>query len=386
MRLGGLEVIVAGAGTGGAAAALLLARAGAHVTVVEKVAQPRAVGAGIALAGNGLAVLESIGLGDAIVAASCAAESPRVVDARGRTLFAPPGATPTLRMLRRSALQTLLLDALAAQPGAECLFGAEIVAAAPRGTVVVREAGTEYELSADLVVGADGVHSAVRAQAGFAVRAGGSGLRYVRALVNHAPATGVEAWTAAGLFGSFPVPDGTYLYASAGSRACRTAIAARDLRGFADAWASAYPDAAPLVRAISGWDDLLVNEVLTVECPDWVRGRVVLLGDAAHAMAPNLGQGANSALVDAAVLLDELRRHPDLETALAAYQARRQPAVRKVASAAGRLGRLAEITNPAARMCRDRLLMPLAQRLTRPSDLALVLQEPIDTLRTIGRS
>ena len=73
---------------------------------------------------------------------------------------------------------------------------------------------------------------------------------------------------------------------------------------------------------------------------------MVLVGDAAHAMAPNLGQGANSALVDAAVLLDELRRCSDVPAALSAYQARRQPAVRRVASAAARLGRLAEITHP----------------------------------------
>ncbi len=102
-------------------------------------------------------------------------------------------------------------------------------------------------------------------------------------------------------------------------------------------------------------------------------------------MAPNLGQGANSALVDAAVLLDELRRAADLTAGLASYQARRRPAVRRVAAASARLGALAEWTQPLARRLRDRVLMPVASRLARPDDLGRLLQEPRERLLAIGR-
>jgi 2-polyprenyl-6-methoxyphenol hydroxylase-like FAD-dependent oxidoreductase len=103
-------------------------------------------------------------------------------------------------------------------------------------------------------------------------------------------------------------------------------------------------------------------------------------------MAPNLGQGANSALVDAAVLLDELRRAPDLAAALAAYDARRRPAVRRVADASERLGRLAEATHPVVHALRDRMLLPVAGLLSTAQATAAVLQEPPRTLLAIGRA
>jgi 2-polyprenyl-6-methoxyphenol hydroxylase-like FAD-dependent oxidoreductase len=112
----------------------------------------------------------------------------------------------------------------------------------------------------------------------------------------------------------------------------------------------------------------------------------VLLGDAAHAMAPNAGQGANSALVDAVVLLDELRRAPSLEVALATYDTRRRQKVKKVADLAARLGRLAELTHPVARALRDRVLLPIAGLLPTRRMTAVVLQEPSSRLRVIGRA
>ena len=130
----------------------------------------------------------------------------------------------------------------------------------------------------------------------------------------------------------------------------------------------------------------MIHPVRRVDCERWHDGALVLVGDAAHAMAPNLGQGANSALVDAAVLLDELRRAADLPAALAAYEARRRPAVRWVADTADRLGALAEWTHPAARWLRDRLLMPAVARFAPATDPARVLQEDRGTLLAIGRA
>ncbi|MCC6624035.1 MAG: FAD-dependent monooxygenase [Deltaproteobacteria bacterium] len=386
MEVEGLDVIVVGGATGGAGAALLLARAGARVRLIERVAEPRAVGAGIAIADNGLAVLESLGLGPALARASRELAAPAIVDARDRVLFAPPEPRPRIVMARRSTLQALLLDALAGEPRVERRFGVEVVGASRDGVVVIEGRGGREELTADLVIGADGVHSRVRAAGDFASRERRPGITYLRALVPGDVATGVEAWTSAGLFGAFPVDGGTYLYASVGSRATQRAVAARDLSALAAAWARAYPPSAACWSRVARWEDVLVNRVLRVDCRRWHDGRLALLGDAAHAMAPNLGQGANSALVDGAVLLDELRRHATIAQALAAYQARRQPAVRRVADLAGRLGRLAELSNPVARLLRDRLLMPLARLTSSPSQGRLVMQEPPATLLAIGRA
>lgn len=386
MDLSAKKIVVAGGGTSGAAAALLLARAGAQVTVYERVEFPRAVGAGIGLADNGLAVLELLGLGPALAAVARPVGTARIVDGAGRTIFAPPGPSPRVWMVRRSDLQGLLLDALEGEPRIDLRLGAEVVRATPEGQVSVRAAGVDFELAADLVVGADGVGSRVRAGGRFGARLAAPGIPYLRALVSSAPALGEEAWTAAGLFGSFALAEGVYVYASAGSTRTRAAIAARDLDALRAAWSAAYPPSAPLLAGVERFEDLAIHPVQRVDCAHWHHGRLVLVGDAAHAMAPNLGQGANSALVDAAVLLDELRRGSILTSGLAAYQARRRPAVARVAAAAGRLGALAEWTHPLARRLRDRWLMPLAARLARPSDLDRMLQEPSETLLAIGQS
>jgi 2-polyprenyl-6-methoxyphenol hydroxylase-like FAD-dependent oxidoreductase len=385
MDIGGMRVVVAGGGIGGAACALLLARAGAAVTLLERVSEPRAVGAGLALAQNGSAVLASLGLGPALDALAREAPAARITDAQGRELLAAPAGLH-VRLLRRSTLQALLLDALAAEPGVVARFGAELVSADRDGRVRVRHADREEELAADLVVGADGTHSRVRTCGEFGARVSPPGIAYVRALQPEGRATGVEAWTRAGLFGAVAVDGGTYVYASAGAPACAAAIAARDARAFRAAWSAVYPPAAEALAGADRFEDLLVNRVIRVVCAQWRDGRLVLLGDAAHAMSPNLGQGGNSALVDAAVLLDELRRGPALPAALAAWEARRRPAVRWVAETSARLGALAELTHPASRLLRDRVLLPLLRRLSSAPDPRAVLQEPAEALLAIGRA
>ena len=385
MRLDDLQVVIVGGATGGGSAALLLARAGARVTLVERVAQLRAVGAGIAIAENGMAVLESLGLAPALDAAR-EVRGMRVTDAAGRTLLAPPDPTPRVRMVRRATLQGVLLDAVAAAPRIERLFGVEVVRATPDGAVDVHDPDGTRTLGADLVVGADGVHSRVREGGAFGARVWSTGIRYVRGLVQDDLAEGMEAWTSAGLFGSFAVDGGTYFYASCATRECRAALDARDLDALRAAWSRAYAPAGRILGALPGFDQLLVNEVVRVDCARWWDGRLSLLGDAAHAMAPNLGQGANSALVDAAVLLDELRRAGSLAEALGAYDARRRPAVRRVADTAGRLGRLAEANGPVMRALRDRVLLPVAGLFSTERMTAVVLQEPTSTLLAIGRA
>lgn len=384
MEINNLEGAVVGGGAGGSAAALLFARAGASVTLFERVARPRAIGASIAMTDHGLAVLESLGLRPALSGAKPV--DAQITDANGRTLFAAPSSGPRMVMLRWSTLQGVLLDALASEPRVERHFGAELVRASPDGTAVVRAGDGERAVRAHLVIGADGVHSRVREGGSFGARVRRSGISYVRTLVEAGSETGVEAWTPAGVFGSFAVDDGTYAFASCGLPAIRAALEARDLDAFRAAWGRAYAPARRIFASLTTFDQLLVNEVIRVDCARWADGRLVLLGDAAHAMAPNLGQGANSALVDAAVLLDALRHAPDTAHALAAYERRRRPAVTRVASMAARLGQLAEVTNPVVRALRDRVLLPIAGLLSSDRTAATVLQEPTATLLAIGRA
>lgn len=164
---------------------------------------------------------------------------------------------------------------------------------------------------------------------------------------------GVECWTELGLFGSSPVGAGqTYAFASATAPAVRAAIEGSDLSQFVELWTTALPASRPIFSSLGSIDDLLLNDVARVRCRRFVDGRMVLLGDAAHAMAPNLGQGANSAFLDAAVLVQELASAPTQEQALDRYDRRRRR-VAVVQRTAERLARASHLRHPVARRLRD---------------------------------
>jgi 2-polyprenyl-6-methoxyphenol hydroxylase-like FAD-dependent oxidoreductase len=369
-----LRVTVVGAGIGGMATSLLLARAGASVVLLERVGEVAAVGAGLLLQANGLAVLSGLGLDEKLRADGFLSDGVPVRAADGAVISSLPvpdfgEGLDRVLAVRRSAVHEALLDAVSAEPAIALRLGVEVRGSEPFDT--------------DLVVGADGVSSVVRAGGNFGARVRSTGAVYLRGLV---PLAGDgfagEYWTQSGLFGGAPVDAATqYFYASATAPAVRAAVSSRDLPALSRAWAAALPCAAAAFDAVGAFDDLLVSEVVRVDCARWADGRRVLLGDAAHAMAPNAGQGANSALVDAAVLTDELARGTTVEAALAAYTARRRRRVRRVQDAADRLARVAHWQGRRTTRLRDGLLRVvdrragLAERLVRstmqedPADL-----------------
>ncbi len=182
-------------------------------------------------------------------------------------------------------------------------------------------------LDADLVVGADGAHSAVRrALGGTDHGARLTPYLAVRGLVPPQPAAAIgEYWGAGRLFGITPVPDEATNWFCAyrsdlGPRGIDVAAALDDAR-------DRVADACPAVRAVlaaASPERTLAQRIWTAPpLGSLVRGRVVLIGDAAHAMAPNLGRGAGESLVDAAVLADALSRLP-VPDALRHYETTRR--------------------------------------------------------------
>ncbi|TMR91425.1 FAD-dependent oxidoreductase [Nonomuraea basaltis] len=379
------QVTVVGGGIGGLTAALLLARAGAGVTLLERAPEPREAGAGLLLQPNGLAVLDGLSL-----AADLERHGHPLTRAVVRTSTGLPIVDATVAgfgtgldhvlAVRRGRLLAGLLRAVRAVPAIETRFGCEVLAAHADGTI-------EYDghrVRADLVVGADGTHSIIRTAGDFGAVARDTGTTYVRCLVDGGD-LGLEGeyWTALGLFGGAPIGDGsTYFYAAAHAAPIAEALARRDLTAFRHHWTRALPLSAAVLDRVAGFDDLLVNDVTRIDCARWADGRLVLLGDAAHAMAPTLGQGANSAIVDAAVLSIEMAAGRPLAEALRRYADRRRPRVRKVQDTADRLARLSAVTGPVPRAVRDRGLRlldrlgPLAARQAR-----IAQQEDPRTLR-----
>jgi 2-polyprenyl-6-methoxyphenol hydroxylase-like FAD-dependent oxidoreductase len=393
VSLQGCNVVVAGGGIGGMTAALLLGSAGASVRLLERVAEPAAVGAGILLQPNGLAVLYALGLGEALRRAAWRTPPAAIRDPAGSVLLELPlpdfgrGLDHAL-VLRRSHLYGVLLAAVQAHPAITVQLGTTVTWVSAGGTVRAGHHGVEAESTADLVVGADGETSTVRAGGDFGAVARATGACYGRTLVpgDDDELGWGEYWTPLGLFGGAPLGDGsTYLYLDVTAAPVARALAERDLEGFRGRWAAALPLAAPALDRLGSLDGLLVNQVVRVDCQRWVDGRLVLVGDAAHAMAPNLGQGANSAIVDAAVLAAELAAARPLPEALVRYAARRRSAVGWVQDAADRLARLSRVSHPVLRRSRDVALRRLGRLATGPRRQRRVQQEdPLWLYATTG--
>jgi salicylate hydroxylase len=377
------HVVVVGGGIGGLTAALLLARAGARVTLFEAQPAARTVGAGMLLQPNGLAVLYGLDLDERLLRRGARIERLRVADPAGVPILDVPvprfaeGLDHAL-VLRRCELLAALVDLVRAEPRVERRFDAEVLAATPAGEVTYRTPAGPATLAADLVVGADGAHSRIRKHGRFDARVRRSH-RYARGLGPPLPLEGLtEYWTALGIFGVAPVDGGTYFYAATDAPALRAALADGDAAGFRAAWARALPLAGEVLAGVGRVEDLVLTQVIRVDCARWCDGRLVLVGDAAHAMAPNLGQGAGSALSDATVLAWELARPGDLAAALARYEARRRHAVRIVQNLAEQLAWLAALTAPGLRTMRDHAVRLLGRWLV--GDLTLRLVEQQDPL------
>ncbi|HWV77030.1 MAG TPA: FAD-dependent monooxygenase [Isoptericola sp.] len=366
--------IVVGGGIGGLASAVALAEAGWGTTVLERARELGEVGAGVALTPNAVAALGGLGFDDEAVAGL----GPRTWatgtwDSRGRPILRLPDepglrATTALRGVHRARLHGALLDRARAL-GVDVVTDARVtavVAGAPDGERAVvhhaDRAGAERAREAELVVGADGVRSAVRAALFPGRRPVYSGFSSWRAVVPGLDAGPglLQYWGPHAEFGTMPVSEGaTYWYGyvrmPAGTRLDDEHAAAT--ARFAD-WA----DEVRRVIAATPPDAVIRHDVLHLPggLPRYVRGRVVMVGDAAHATVPTMGQGAATALEDGVcvgrIVAAGVASGEPLGEALAAYDAARRPRCRALARASVASGRFGSHLGPRGQALRNAVM------------------------------
>ncbi|MFW0785881.1 NAD(P)/FAD-dependent oxidoreductase [Gordonia sp. CPCC 206044] len=329
-----LKIAVVGGGYGGAAAAKALSLLGADVTVYEQASRIREVGAGIGLRPSTMARFRQWGIFEAIAAVSSPSDYFEILSATGEPIMKDSwpahGEQIHTHLIHRGDFIETLLGVL---PEGMVKLGHKLETISDNGDHADLTFADGSSVTADLVVGADGIKSVVRSQLFSDRPPRFSGERAYRAVISVDDAEGMVT------------DDNLRMYIGAGTKVYLLPL--RHRRGVSfditalcpdDTWS---PDASPaeMRRTVEGFDHRIVSitdkldpatvnvrGVYDIDPVDtWHSDCVALLGDAAHSMLHHQGQGANSAILDAGELADALRTADSVPAALARYQQVRKP-------------------------------------------------------------
>jgi salicylate hydroxylase len=352
----GLNVAIIGAGIGGLAAALALRARGMQVAVFEEAESPREAGAGISIPPNAATLLKRTGLRDVIEKITTTSQGLTLRTSRGELVSGPP-ASSTMQsyQIHRLDLLNMLLDVMreAVRFGHRCIsvneknIGARLTFA--NGAIC----------NADVVIGADGIHSIVQREIGLTSSPTSEGIVAYRGLVHSSRLSratelrGLNMWMGDGRsFICFPVSQGRLINVVA------FVPSSRDME---ETW-FAPGDVEALAGEYKGWDAPVPDIIAALDqtfrwgiydrppLPYWSKGCVTLLGDAAHPMVPHFGQGAGQAIEDGfalAVLLERARRD-DIPSRLETYQNLRLERTSRVQVASRLAGRFYRSTSESA--------------------------------------
>ncbi|MEU0542236.1 FAD-dependent monooxygenase [Nocardia sp. NPDC005978] len=341
------KALIVGGGIAGLATAIAFDRRGWEVEVLERAPELTAVGAGISLWSNALRALDELGVGERIRERAVEDAAAGIRDARGRWLSRTDTAALRARhgspvVLHRADLLEILR---AAAPESAVRTGISVTEARADGSVL-HSAGVSR---GDVVVGADGIHSVVRRAVCGVVEPRYSGYTAWRMVVTPTEPLGDlgESWGRGERFGFAALADGrVYCFAAANIPAGAPDGGLPELRRRFRDWHAPIP----ALLAAADADTVLRNDIYELPPLDtYVSGRLVLVGDAAHAMTPNLGQGACQALEDAVVLA----RVVATGGKLSAYDAERRPRTRMIADRSARIGTVAQLSTPLLAAARD---------------------------------
>lgn len=371
----GKRCVVIGGGIGGLTAAIALRRTGTDVSVHERTTGPSEIGAGISMWGNAVRVFDALGVGEAIRSIG---ERLRVGEMRlasGRVqsamdmlaLDAQLGVTSLL--VHRAELQRVLLEAL---PPNLVQFGQDLTEILPTNHGVEVRFRSGETITADCVVGADGLGSVSRAYVygpppNDPLRYSGytcwRGVVSAKGFESIPPGYVCETWGRGTRFGVLRLSnDRIYWFATTNSPPRLPAASDIErpklLSLVADFW-----DPIPRIVEATPTNAILRHDLYDrVPRRTWSRGRVVLLGDAAHPTTPNIGQGGCLAVEDGFVLARELARDADIAAAFARYEAARFERCAEITRFSFRLGIVGQWKNPLLCSVRDFVF-----RLTPPS-------------------
>jgi 2-polyprenyl-6-methoxyphenol hydroxylase-like FAD-dependent oxidoreductase len=358
------QVLIVGGGIGGLTLALALVRRGWTPKVFERAPSLEPVGAGLAIWANAVRILAHLGVREPLMYHARTGASMAMRTWQGNTLIdANPDKMENLLgeqsvTIHRADLVQLLVNEL---PSDTFYLNAQVVEIAQNEQGASLQLADGREFHGDLLVGADGIRSIVRE-----LVCGPTPLRYAGYTawrgVTSFPQLEISGETLGqgARFGLLPMSDDRVYWYATQSLPADTKIEGGHREHLLKHFGN-WHDPIPALLQAAQESEILHHDIYDLPpLVHWSLGRITLLGDAAHAMTPNLGQGACQAIEDAAVLARLVTEHTNLADALLAYEAERRPRVQQIWQQSRLLGEVGQWSNPLACTLRDGLFKYLA--------------------------
>ena len=350
-----MKILVIGGGISGLATALALHRSGHDVIVFERTQEIKEVGAGLTIWPNAISVLRQLGLGDVIPTIGMPAHYRTIRTWRGELLsqiHVDAIAGSPMQLMHRADLQDTLFQALK-DVSVPVELGARYTGFTQDKESVEAQFADGRVVRGDLLIGADGIRSVLREQLFGPPKisyTGYSSWRGIAAVDEKYISFGVssETWGLGRRIGLIPLKGGrmywfvAYTTPQGGGKDETAEQRKQHVLSLFRGWHH------PIEAILEATDasQIIRTDVYDIESlPQWSKGRVVLVGDAAHAMSPNMGQGGCQALEDAPALAESLQNNMDIQTALQVYEARRKSRAGRVAIQSRRIGKISQVNN-----------------------------------------
>ncbi|MDG2304741.1 MAG: FAD-dependent monooxygenase [Candidatus Binatia bacterium] len=358
------KVIIAGAGVGGLSAAVALHRRGIEVEVYEKHLGPQKHTTGFTLWSYAIARLDELGIGaDAMKSIGSPVETTEIRNQKGRLISKMPVGEVSRKLGHASyeIRRPRLLEALeACLPAGTVRRGVECLSAKSTQHGAVIELPDGAMASGDLVIGADGIRSNLRQCVSGATELRDSGYRGCSAVANFSseslpPNVHIDVWGRGGKAGIAEVGEGRarwYLTWKTKLDAKRQTRA--QLSEF-------YADWDPILGSVieaTDESDIIHHEFFDIPpIKTWRLGRVILLGDAAHATTPFAAMGANMTIEDVAVLMDQFEQRDSTEAALSGFEEARKKRTEEIVKKGKSMARLTQLHSSFAAWLRDQAFL-----------------------------
>ena len=343
---------IIGGGIAGLTTTIALSKIGIEATVFEAAPALHSLGAGLALAGNAMQAYQHLALADAVKNAGYVLPSFAILDQKGKVITEADTAAVNRKYntcsvaIHRAALHEVLLSQIKPE---QLILDKRATGFERKDNALVVQFQDDTTHPTDYLIVADGIHSQIRQQLLPGAHTRYAGYTCWRAAIDNTDLSiegSTESWGAGRRFGIVPLADNKiYWFACTNAPPQDTRMknfTANDLyRHFQD-----FHDPIPSILLQTKDEELIWNDIIDLKPIDaYTFERIVLIGDAAHATTPNMGQGACQAIEDAVILVSEIKQRADIPEAFKSFEKRRMKRTRFIVNNSWSLGKVAQWEN-----------------------------------------